>query len=103
MSPRQIRGYYCEIIASRKDVRMKATEARLLDFLKRSQQFVITIINGLIHGQNNNVGNFGTTSFVPESVTIYQRILSVRLFILSRGCIRFLVFLRYWSLMVNKG
>ena len=94
MSPRQIR----EIIASRKDVRMKATEARLLDFLKRSQQFVIPI-----HGQNNNVGNFGTTSFVPESVTIYQRILSVRLFILSRGCIRFLVFLRYWSLMVNKG
>lgn len=43
MSPRQIRGYYCEIIASRKDVRMKATEARLLDFLKRSQQFVIPI------------------------------------------------------------
>ncbi len=82
---------------------MKATEARLLDFLKRSQQFVIPIYqrtyswteqqcrqlwDDIIRaGKRDDI----SAHFIGSVVYIEQ------------GCIRFLVFLRYWSLMVNKG
>ncbi|EQA4599638.1 DUF262 domain-containing protein [Escherichia coli] len=82
---------------------MKATEARLLDFLKRSQQFVIPIYqrtyswteqqcrqlwDDIIRaGKRDDI----SAHFIGSVVYIEQ------------GCIRFLVFLRYWSLMVNNG
>ena len=82
---------------------MKATEARLLDFLKRSQQFVIPIYqrtyswteqqcrqlwDDIIRaGKRDDI----SAHFIGSVVYIEQ------------GCIRFLVFLRCWSLMVNNG
>ena len=41
---------------------MIATQAKLLDFLKKSPQFVIPIYHAPIHGRTRNVASFGTTS-----------------------------------------
>ncbi|HHV7419769.1 TPA: GmrSD restriction endonuclease domain-containing protein [Escherichia coli] len=82
---------------------MKATEARLLDFLKRSQQFVIPIYQRTYSWTEQQCRQLWDDIIRAGKRDDISAHLSVRLFILSRGCIRFLVFLRYWSLMVNNG
>ncbi len=51
---------------------MKAAEAKFLEFLKNSPQFVILFTNAHIVGPIDNAGNYGTISCVLDTMTRFQ-------------------------------
>ena len=69
---------------------MKATEAKLLDFLKKSPQFVIPIYQRTYSwGGERSVANCGRTSCALVATMRYRPTLSAPLSMWKRGCIRY--------------
>ncbi|CAN5668033.1 hypothetical protein BH20ACI3_BH20ACI3_24370 [soil metagenome] len=59
---------------------MKATAAKLLPFLKKSDQFVIPIYQRTFPGLRKSVNSCGATSCALEEMTLFLCISSARLF-----------------------
>jgi uncharacterized protein YydD (DUF2326 family) len=75
---------------------MKATEANLLDFLKKSPQFVIPIYQRTYSWTERSAGSCGTTSCAPGATTRSAPTSSAPSSTSSRGCIRSPASRRCW-------